>query len=55
MSEKYVFCLFWESEKLFFCFFFKVNHILFAISVSDFLPGSVCSAQLSLDSVKNRL
>lgn len=54
----------WVSSMLFFFFFGKVKNFFsfflqsqpdsLCVSVSDFLPDSVCSAQLSLDSVKNR-
>lgn len=37
-----------------FSFFLQSQPDSLCISVSDFLPDSVCSAQLSLDSVKNR-
>ncbi len=37
------------------CFILKIDRMFYAVPVSDFLPGSICSVQLDAASIKNRL
>ena len=37
------------------CFILKIERMLNTVSVSDFLPSSICSVRLDMASVKIRL